>query len=128
MKAYVRACPHCQLYKPTVQPKTEIKPSEPVSRPFVEISLDGVSGLPMTKTGFNSVLNIIHRFSKWAIVIPWDKTMTTNQLIELFWKHVRRLPGRLPADTDYLDIPREYQVLRLVTPLHCRLRGLTQGS
>ena len=22
VKAYVRACPHCQLYKPTVQPKT----------------------------------------------------------------------------------------------------------
>ena len=64
VKAYVRACPHCQLYKPTVQPKTEIKPSEPVSRPFVEISLDWVSGLPMTKTGFNSVLNIIDRYSR----------------------------------------------------------------
>ena len=83
VKASVRACPACLLYKPTTQPSTSIILSDVLSRPFVETSLDWVSGLPTTSTGSNSVLNIIDRFSKWAIAIPCNKKMTTAQLITL---------------------------------------------
>ena len=103
IKAYVRACPACQLYKPTAQPTTAIVPSVPLSRPFVEISLDWVSGLPTTSNGSNCVLNIIDRFSKWAIVIPCTKTMTCAQLITLLWDKVfswAGLPARIIGDRD----------------------------
>ena len=36
---------------------------------------------------------------------------TVNRILAVVNR--RRLPGRLPADTDYLDIPCEFQVLRL---------------
>jgi Integrase zinc binding domain len=48
VKAFGQACPRCQLYKPTKQPVLLIVPTPVISRPFAEISLDWVSGLPNT--------------------------------------------------------------------------------
>ena len=103
VKAYVQACPHCQLYKPTAQPVPMILPTPVMSRPFAEISLAWVTGLPATPRKHNSVLNIIDRFTKWAIVVPCDKTMTTNQLIEILWSKVFSwvgLPVKIVGDRD----------------------------
>jgi hypothetical protein len=72
-----------------------ITPSPVVSRPFAEISLDWVSGLPITPRNHDSVLQaammsntMIDRFSKWEISIPYDKTMTTQKLIDCLWDKV----------------------------------------
>jgi hypothetical protein len=103
IKSFVKACPQCQLYKPTPQPSTEIIPSPVLSRPFAEISLDWVSGLPRTPKKKDSVLNIIDRFSKWAICIPCDKTMTSAQLIDILWDKVFSwvgLPVQIIGDRD----------------------------
>lgn len=103
VKSFVKACPHCQLYKPTVQPTTEILPSLVQSRPFSEISLDWMSGLPKTVRKNDSVLNVIDRFSKWAIIIPCDKKMTSQKLIDILYEHVFSwvgLPVRIIGDRD----------------------------
>lgn len=103
VKSFIQSCPHCQLYKPTAQPSTAIIPSTVLSRPFAEISLDWVSGLPTTQRKHNSVLNIVDRFSKWAIVIPCDKTMSTATLIALLWEKVFSwvgLPIKIVGDRD----------------------------
>ena len=103
VKAFVQACPHCQLYKPTAQPKPVIVPTPVISRPFAEISLDWVTGLPTTHLKHDSVLNIIDRFTKWAIVVPCDKTMKSKQLAEILWDKVFSwigLPIKIVGDRD----------------------------
>jgi hypothetical protein len=101
VKSFVRACPHCQLFKSTRQPTTEIVPSVILSRPFADISLDWVSGLTTSKTQCNSFLSILDRVTKWAIVIPCDKCMDTARLIDLLWNRVFswvRLPVKIAVD------------------------------
>jgi hypothetical protein len=88
VKAFVLACPHCQLNKPTAQPVLMILPTPVLPRPFAEISLDWVTALHTTPRKHNSVLSIVDRISKWAIVIPCDKHMTTTKLIEILWEKV----------------------------------------
>jgi transposase InsO family protein len=103
VKAFVQACPHCQLYKPTKQPVPVILPTPVISRPFAEISMDWVSALHTTVRKNNSALNIIDRFSKWAISIPCDKHMTTNKLIDVLWDRVLSwigLPVKIVGDRD----------------------------
>jgi hypothetical protein len=103
VKAFVQACPHCQLYKPTKQPVPVILPTPVISRPFAEISLDWMSALHTTVRKNNNALNIIGRFSKWAISIPCDKHMTTNKLIDVLWERVFSwigLPVKIVGDRD----------------------------
>jgi RNase H-like domain found in reverse transcriptase/Integrase zinc binding domain/Integrase core domain len=103
VQRYVRACPQCQRIKATVQPATPILPLQVPNRPFEEISLDWVSGLPRNSHGHDSVLNIVDRFSKWAIVIPCSKTMSTPQFISALWEHVFSwvgLPAKIIGDRD----------------------------
>jgi hypothetical protein len=133
--AYVKACPHCQLYNPTVQPTPVILPSTPISRPFAEISLDWASNLPQTRTQFNSLLNVIDRFSKWATVTPCDKTMTTSQLVEHLWKHVLSwagLPAKINGDRDTRlrsSTMRHFlKVLNVKLALSASYRPQTDGS
>jgi hypothetical protein len=101
VKAFVRACPQCQLFRSTRQPATRIVPSVISSRTFADISLDWVSGLTTSKTQCNSFLSILDRFTKWAIVIPCDKCMDTARLIDLLWNRVFswvRLPVKIAVD------------------------------
>jgi hypothetical protein len=103
VKSFVQACPHCQLYKPTVQPSTDILPAPVVSRPFAEMSLDWLSGLHRTARNHDSVLNIVDRFSKWVIVIPCDEAMSTQKLIDILYENVFSwvgLPVRIVGDRD----------------------------
>jgi transposase InsO family protein len=85
---YVRACPECQRTKSTLQPRPEIHPLPVPERPFERISLDWVTGFPQSSYGNNVVLNIIDRFSKWAIIIPCKKSMNATQLADHLFTRV----------------------------------------
>jgi hypothetical protein len=80
VEQFVRAYPECQRTKSTVQLCPEIRPLPVLERPFKCILLDWVTGSPQRSYGNNAVLNMIDRFSKWAIVIPCKRSMNATQL------------------------------------------------
>ena len=80
---YVRRCPICERAKTTQQPRPEIHPLPTPRQPFAWITLDWVSGLPTSKGGNDGYLAVLDRFSKWAIVVPCTKRMTTAGLIDI---------------------------------------------
>jgi hypothetical protein len=103
VKAFVQACPHCQWYKPTIQPVPSIIPKLVPQRPFFEISLDWVGPLPVSTQQNDSLLNRIDSFTKYAICIPVTRSMTTKQLIDTLWARLFTnvgLPMKIIGDRD----------------------------
>jgi hypothetical protein len=100
---HVRCCPACQRNKPTAALPVEAHPLPVANRPFECITLDWLSGFPKNKHEHNSVLNIVCRFSKWAIIVPCDYEMNTEALCSILWEKVfswTGLPHSILGDRD----------------------------
>jgi transposase InsO family protein len=99
----VTQCAVCQRVKPTRQPRPPLQPLQVPAKPFSQITLDWLGGFPANKEGNDSVLNIIDKFTKWAIVIPCNKEMTAAKLAELLYNRVFSwvgLPMSIVGDRD----------------------------
>lgn len=88
VELYVKTCVVCQ------QDKTERKKAagllEPLpipGRPWRSLSMDLITGLPKVD-GFQSILVIVDRFSKYATFIPAPKVCDADTTAELFFKYV----------------------------------------
>ena len=57
------------------------------------VSIDWVSGLPLTTRGHDTIITLVDRFSKRGMFIPCRKEMTVNDLIYVFLREVIRLKG-----------------------------------
>ena len=58
------------------------------SRPFQQLSVDLITGLPPS-AGFDSLLVVVdHGLSKGVILTPCNKTIDAKGVTELFFKHV----------------------------------------
>jgi hypothetical protein len=83
VKTYVSRCPVCQRTKGSKQPPVgRLKSLEVPSRPRAEISMDFIEQLPES-SGFNSILVVVDRFSKWATFIPTTVNLTLASLANL---------------------------------------------
>ena len=71
VREYVRSCDLCQRSKPA-QGKTRdlLQPLPIPSDRWEEVSMDFVTGLPVTPKGHDAALVIVDRLSKWAYFIP----------------------------------------------------------
>ncbi|SYW86833.1 uncharacterized protein UHO2_05458 [Ustilago hordei] len=95
---YVASCPVCARYKaPHHCPYGLLQPLATPDRPWGSISLDFIEGLPPSKKydskTYDSILVIVDRLTKFAILAPTHKTVTAKQTAVLLYGHMVRLFG-----------------------------------
>ncbi|KAJ1588983.1 hypothetical protein NDA15_001170 [Ustilago hordei] len=95
---YVASCPVCARYKaPRHRPYGLLQPLTTPDRPWGSISLDFIEGLPTSKKydskTYDSILVIVDRLTKFAILAPTHKTVTAKQTAVLLYGHMVRLFG-----------------------------------
>ncbi|KAJ1042308.1 hypothetical protein NDA10_004995 [Ustilago hordei] len=108
---YVASCPVCARYKaPRHRPYGLLQPLATPDRPWGSISLDFIEGLPPSKKydskTYDSILVIVDRLTKFAILAPTHKTVTAKQTAVLLYGHMVRLFGY--PDHMVLDQGRQF--------------------
>ncbi|SPC68179.1 related to Gag-pol polyprotein [Ustilago sp. UG-2017b] len=90
---YVASCPVCARYKaPRHRPYGLLQPLATPDRPWGSISLDFIEELPPSRK-YDSILVIVDRLTKFAILAPTYKTVTAKQTAVLLHGHMVRLFG-----------------------------------
>lgn len=93
VKEYVAAFSICARNKSNPRrPAGYLQPLSIPRRPWSHISLDFVTGLPVS-SGKTTILTVIDRFSKAAHFITLDKLPTATETARVLMDHVFRLHG-----------------------------------
>lgn len=105
VQAFARSCDICQKTKVDHHgPQGGLRPAHIPLRPFETVSLDLITGLPVSGVeSFDAVLVIVDKLTKYALFVPTHGTLDSPEFARLFMSkvvHVYGLPSRLIADRD----------------------------
>jgi hypothetical protein len=74
----IRTCALCSQSKPSNRKHGLYQPLPLPSRPWDSISMDSLSGLPITQKKHDAIWVVVCHFNKMALFIPCTKTTTSN--------------------------------------------------
>jgi transposase InsO family protein len=104
IQMYTTSCDVCQRTKSrTAKPYGLCKPLQLAKRKWGSVSMDMIVSLPKTRNGFDAILVVVCRFTKYVIFIPCYTTTTAEQCAQLFHLHVTSkygLPDDIVSDRD----------------------------
>ena len=95
---YVRSCLSCQHHKASNKKRAGLLQPLPIpGRRWQSIACDFITGLPMTKNGYNAILVFVDRLSKMVHLVPTTDSCTSQEFAKLFVHNVWRMHG-IPMD------------------------------
>ena len=95
---YIRTCGLCQVNKPSSRRKLGLlQPLEIPDRRWGSVSMDQIVELPTTKSGYDSIVVYVDRFTKMMHCQPTHTNVKAPELAKIFFDTVVRLHG-LPDD------------------------------
>ena len=101
IKEYISSCDPCQKIKHNRGAATGfLQPLEIPAKPFEDISLDLITGLPKAN-GKDAILVVVDKLTKYVQFIVTTTEVTALQTAELLLKHVVKyfgLPTRIISD------------------------------
>lgn len=104
IKKYISSCVTCQKSKPSTKlTQGLLKPLPVPSARFKSISMDFLSGIPLTARKNDMVMVIVDRFSKRCKLVACSKHLTGEEAAKLFLEHYFvnfGLPSSLVSDKD----------------------------
>ncbi len=87
--SFVSTCVSCQRNKqPSTKPAGLLQPLDVPGRPWASVSTDFISGLPVTKSGFDAIVVFVDRLTKYVHVVPTTTRCTAKMWTNLFVVHV----------------------------------------
>ena len=102
--SFVRGCLQCQSNKHTSRSISgKLRSLQLPHSRWEKISMDWITKLPLTKSGFDSILVVVDYFSKRAHFIPTRDDSTSKQTAHLFYNIIFRyhgLPREIISDRD----------------------------
>ena len=103
IKIFVNTCDVCQKTKPRRHgPMGLLQPIPIPLQPFEVVSMDFIPKLPVSD-GFDNILVIVDKLTKYAIIIPTTTKITEEETAKLFFKHVISkfgIPRQVISDRD----------------------------
>lgn len=88
IKQYLRNCRTCRQAKPVRHfPFGILKTLSVPQRPWQHVSMDFVTGLPVSK-GLDAILVVVDRLTKMWHLIHWKETTGAAELAHLYLEHV----------------------------------------
>lgn len=93
VKKFVKHCLSCQRTKSGAPSQGLYLPFPIPARPWEDVSLDFITGLPRSPTGRDAICVVVDRFSRMAHFIPCKKTDDAALIADLFMNEIVRLHG-----------------------------------
>ena len=93
IKKFIRECEVCQRNKiENLKPTGALQPLPIPSKVWVDISMDFIEGLPLSK-GYNVIMVIVDRFNKYSHFIPMAHPYTSATVAKTFMENIFKLHG-----------------------------------
>jgi hypothetical protein len=103
VKQYVNNCNTCQICKPSNEPPLGLLYPIQTDEPFHTLSLDFVTGLPISIDGKDALLIVTDKFTKAVRLIPCTKTTDAEETAKLYLHYFYPIFGlhvKLISDRD----------------------------
>ena len=137
VKRFVRSCKKCQHSKGDRARHAPLQCLPVPSQPLQDMSMDFITGLPVSSSGSNAELTFIDRLTKQAHFVPTKMTVNAVVTAELYAQSVFRLHGlsrsivsdrdpRLTSEVYQSNFNRLGVDLKFSTANHPQTDGLTE--